>query len=402
MQAEGQSSTPPLRLDPGMAPGPDFIPLCIPHLPGNAVEYVAECVRSGMVSSAVGSYLDRFERAVADTAGAQYGVATVNGTAALHVALLLCGVGTDDEVLTSSLSFIAPANAIRYAGAWPVFIDAEPVYWQMDTDLVATFLRENCTRRDGALFNRRTGRRIAALLPVHVLGHPVDLDPLLALAEEYGVPVIEDATESLGATYRQRRVGGIGRIGCFSFNGNKLITTGGGGMLVTNDAELADRARYLTTQAKDDPVEYFHKEIGYNYRLTNLQAALGVAQMEELDGFIAKKRAIAARYAAELGDLPGFSPMQEAPWAQSVFWMYTARVGSNSRDLLRQLHALRIQTRPLWQALHQSPAHAGAECVGGAVAEALVRDCLSLPCSAGMSDADQTRVITALRSLQIQ
>jgi perosamine synthetase len=237
---------------------------------------------------------------------------------------------------------------------------------------------------------------------VHVLGHPVDLDSVVAIARRFGLAVIEDATEALGAEYRGSRVGSIGDAACLSFNGNKLLTTGGGGMIVTSRADWAHRARYLTTQAKDDPVEYVHGDIGYNYRLTNLLAAMGVAQLEQLEHYVEAKRSIARRYNAALADVPGLSPMKEAPWARSVFWMYTITIdpesfGMGSRDLMKRLAPV-AQTRPLWQPLHLSAPHQEAYCVGGAVAESLYRNALSLPCSVGLTAEDQGTVIQQVRA----
>ena len=380
-----------------------FVPLSVPEIRGNEWAYVKECLDTGWVSSA-GAFVERFEREMARVSGADHAVATASGTAALHVALAVAGVRPDDEVLVSALTFIAPANAIRYLGAWPVFIDAEPAHWQMDGRRVRDFLADGCVLRDGALRNRETGRRIAAILPVHILGHPVDLDPILDLAREHGLPVVEDATESLGASCRGRPVGQLGDVACYSFNGNKLITTGGGGMLVTRHEAWARRARYLTTQAKDDVIEYVHHEVGYNYRLTNLQAAMGVAQLEGLADFLAAKRRIAERYTAALRDVPGLAPMREAEWARSAWWMYTVGVdeavfGRDSRALMRALDARGIQTRPLWQPLHRSLAHAGSPVVSCPVADELNRVALSLPCSVGLPAADQERVIEALRGL---
>ena len=380
-----------------------FVPLSVPEIRGNEWAYVKECLDTGWVSSA-GAFVERFEREMARVSGADHAVATASGTAALHVALAVAGVRRDDEVLVSALTFIAPANAIRYLGAWPVFIDAEPAHWQMDGRRVRDFLADGCVLRDGALRNRETGRRIAAILPVHILGHPVDLDPILDLAREHGLPVVEDATESLGASCRGRPVGQLGDVACYSFNGNKLITTGGGGMLVTRHEAWARRARYLTTQAKDDAIEYVHHEVGYNYRLTNLQAAMGVAQLEGLADFLAAKRRIAERYTAALRDVPGLAPMREAEWARSAWWMYTVGVdeavfGRDSRALMRALDARGIQTRPLWQPLHRSPAHAGSPVASCPVADELNRVALSLPCSVGLPAADQERVIEALRGL---
>ncbi len=291
------------------APAPaGGIPLCVPEIRGNEWQYVRDCLDTGWVSS-VGSYVDRFERKLADTVGTSHAIATASGTAALHTALLVAGVEPEDEVLVSTLTFIAPANAVRYVGAWPVFIDAEPRYWQMDPQRVTDFLRGHCRRIRGVWRQRATGRRVRALLPVHVLGHPVDMTSLLSVAREHELVVIEDASESLGATCYGTPVGKLGHIACFSFNGNKLLTTGGGGMLVTDDPAYAARARYLTTQAKDDPIEYVHGAVGYNYRLTNVQAAIGVAQLEQLDDYVAAKRRIAARYAAAFDEIAGLRSM---------------------------------------------------------------------------------------------
>jgi perosamine synthetase len=386
--------------EPG-APAPqDFVPLCVPEIRGNEWKYIKECLDTNFVSS-VGPFVDRFERMLADYVGTRHAVATVNGTAALHVALLVAGVQADDEVLVPTLTFIAPANAVRYVGAWPVFVDVDPDYWQMDTAKVADFLQTECAWNKGELRNKTTGRRVRAVLPVHVLGHPVDLDPILELARQYDLAVIEDATESLGTEYKGRRVGALGSLGCFSFNGNKLVTTGGGGMITTDNEAWAKRAKYLTTQAKDDPLEYVHNEIGYNHRLSNVQAAMGCAQLEKVDEFFIAKRRIAARYTEAFKNTPGLSAMREAPWARSAFWMFTllvdaAAYGMNSRQLLRWLAERKIQSRPLWQPLHQSPAHRGAQAYKCEVAERLHRDALSLPCSVGLTAAEQQKVIDSI------
>jgi perosamine synthetase len=377
-----------------------FIPLIAPEIHGNEWRYVKECLDTAWISSA-GPYVDRFEKMVAQQAGAKHAVATVNGTSALHIALLVAGVQPDDEVLVSTLTFIAPVNAIRYVGAWPVFIDAEPEYFQMDPAGVVEFLGRDCRWSNGRLYNRRTGRRVTAVIPVHVLGHPVDLDPIISVARNFGLKVIEDATEGLGAAYNGHPLGGIGDVGCFSFNGNKIITTGAGGILVTNNDEWARRAKYLTTQAKDDPIEYLHREVGYNYRLSNLLAAVGCAQMEQLPAYIAAKRRIAARYTEKLQSVPGIVPMRSARWAASTFWMYTILVeeenfGMGSRLLLRTLASQNIQSRPLWQPIHQSPAHASEDKITMPVAEQLAQRGLSLPCSVGLSEAEQDAVIATI------
>lgn len=351
--------------------------------------------------SSVGPFVDRFEQMVAEYVGTQYAVATANGTAALHIALLVAGVKPDEEVLVSTLTFIAPVNAIRYVGAWPVFIDAEPNYWQMDSERVIDFLENQCRWIDGALYNRHTGRRVTAIIPVHILGHPVNLKPILEIAEKFGIKVIEDATEGLGAKYEGKNLGSLGELGCFSFNGNKMITTGGGGMIVTDHEVLARKAKYLTTQAKDDPVEYIHGMIGYNYRLTNLQAAVGCAQMEQLANYVESKRHIATKYDKALTNIPGIATMKEAAWAFSSYWLYTVLIdkekfGLDARTLLRNLEKRKIQSRPLWQPIHLSPAHAESYKEKLSIAERLYQQGLSLPCSVGLSDDEQNKVIDAL------
>ena len=379
----------------------DLIPLCVPEIRGNEWNYLKGCLDTNFVSS-VGPFVDRFEHMTAEYVGSRYAIATANGTAALHIALLVAGIKPDEEVLVSTLTFIAPVNAIRYVSAWPIFIDAEPDYWQMDAEKVTDFLESGCRWRNGALYNRETGRRVTAIVPVHILGHPVDLQPILAIAGKFNLKVIEDATEGLGATYRGKNLGSLGDIGCFSFNGNKMITTGGGGMIVTDHEEWARKAKYLTTQAKDDPIEYIHGMIGYNYRLTNLQAAVGCAQMEQLTTYVEAKRRIATQYANALKNVPGITIMQEAVWASSSFWLYTVLVnkekfGMDARELLRKLDAQKIQSRPLWQPIHQSPAHSESHTGALPIAERLYQEGLSLPCSVSLSEKDQDRVISVIQ-----
>lgn len=392
-----------MSFEPGAPARDNFIPLCVPEVRGNEWQYIKECLDTGWVSS-VGSYVDRFEHELAAYVGAKYAVATASGTAALHIALLVAGVQSDDEVLVSTLTFIAPANAIRYVGAYPVFIDAEPDYWQMDPQLVADFLKQQCHWQNGELRNKTTGRRVKAIIPVHILGHPVDMDPIVELARTYNLVVIEDATESLGAKYKNKMVGTLGNIACFSFNGNKIITTGGGGMIVTDNEAWATKAKYLTTQAKDDPVEYIHNEIGYNYRLNNIQAAMGVAQLEKLDEYIVAKRRIAATYTSQLAEIAGITVMPQADWADSIFWMYTILIndieyGIDSRTLLQRLTEVKIQTRPLWQPIHLSPAYPQALTIGCAMAEMLNQTALSLPCSVEVTGGQQMNVIEVIKDL---
>lgn len=389
--------------EPRALPDASGIALCVPYLGGREAEYLAECIATNYVSS-VGPFVPRFERAIADYVGTEFAVATVNGTAALHLALLAVGVRPDDEVLVSTLSFIAPANAVRYCGAWPVFIDAEIEHWQMSPAAVAEFLENRCVVRNGLTVNSATGRIVRAIVPVHILGHPVEMGPIVELAHRYGLAVVEDATESLGARYHGRHVGTLGDIACLSFNGNKLITTGGGGMVITSQRELAERCAYLSTQAKDDPIEYIHGAVGFNYRLTNIPAALGCAQMERIAEHIAAKRRIAERYASHLQSIPGLTIQAEASWAESIWWMTTIRIdheryGATSREVMLAFRQRGIATRPLWQPLHLSPAHATAAESNAwprPIAERLVAEALSLPSSVGLTDREQETVVGAL------
>jgi perosamine synthetase len=339
---------------------------------------------------------------LADYVGAKYALATVNGTAALHVALLIAGVQPDDEVLVSTLSFIAPANAIRYAGAWPVFMDAEPLYWQMDPEKVVDFIEKECHWQKGRLTNRTTGRRVKAILPVHILGHPCDMDPILDVAQKYGLAIVEDATETLGARHKGRMVGHLGDIACFSFNGNKLITTGGGGMIVTDNQKWADRARYLTTQAKDDPIEYIHNEIGYNYRLSNIQAAMGVAQMEQIEGFIAKKRAIAQTYEKGFHDLEGVTLMPAQPHTEPVYWLYTILMHQETtleerKAVIRDLNESGIGSRPLFHPLHGLLPYLNCQAFQIEHAVRLYHRGVSLPSSVGLEEPDLERCVATVK-----
>lgn len=377
------------------------IPLSEPLLAGNEARYVADCVETGWVSS-VGAYVDRFEGEMAAFTGSAHAVATVNGTAALHVSMLVAGVERDDEVVMPTLTFIAPANAVRYVSAWPVFLDVEPGSWQLDVDVVERFLLEGCEQRAGGTFDRATGRRVRAILAVDILGHPCDLERLSALAAEYRLALVEDATESLGATLNGRGAGTLGDIGCLSFNGNKIMTTGGGGMILMRHREQAERAHHLTTQAKIDPIEYIHGEVGFNYRLTNIQAALGCAQLEQLDGFLARKRQIAASYQAGLAGVPGIGTMEVSDAVSCSWWLYTITVdptvcATDSRGLMAELARRSITSRPLWQPLHQSPAHPGSRSLACPVAEGLYARALSLPSSVSLTAFDQERVIESVR-----
>ena len=333
--------------------------------------------------------------------GVPHAVAIVNGSAALQLALHAAGVRADDEVLLPTLTFIASAGAIAHCGAHPVFLDVEPVAWGIDPDKVADFLTRECEIRAGAVIDRATGRRVSALMPVHLYGHPCDLDPLLEICRRWPLAMVEDATESLGALYRGRRVGADGSSGCLSFNGNKIITAGGGGMVLTRDAAIAARVRSLSTQARSDPLEWVHDEIGFNYRLTNLQAAVGAAQLEQLEDFLDRKRQTALAYTKAFERVDGVMPFREAPWARTNWWLPTVlldpRRCPDVRALIRDLNADGVQVRPLWHPLHRQPPFRGAR-VGRAieVADRLWDRGLCLPSSVGITAEERQTVIDAL------
>ena len=370
------------------------IPLAIPHLGGNESEYVHQCLSAGMVSS-VGEFVPRFEREFAAVVGARHAIACASGTAALHVALQVAGVTPGDEVFVSDFTFMASVNAVSYLNARPVLVDSETDTWNMDPDL----LRDELNRR------RTAGEPMPkAVELVHVLGQPAATDRILAIAEDFGVAVVEDAAEALGATVGLKHVGTFGRLGAFSFNGNKIMTTGGGGMIVTDDPELAARAKHLTTQAKIEGLGYLHDEVGYNYRLTNVAAALGVAQLEQLPQFLARKRSIANRYDAALADLDDLTLPPRLPSSHSTYWLYSVLLGPMdggpaTRDaIMADLRAVSIDARPLWRPIHLQPPYAGVKTLGGAVGQDLFARGLSLPCSVALTDDQQNRVLDVLRS----
>jgi len=382
------------------------IPLSVPCIRGNAWKYVKECIDTEWVSSA-GPFVDRFEDECRRFVGSSHAVACVNGTAALHVALRLVGVSGGDEVIVPTVTFAAPVNAVRYLDAHPVFMDSDE-YYNLDVAKTVDFLATETDTSNGRTVNRKTGRRIAAALVVHVFGNAARLEPLVAACRERGLPLVEDSTESLGTRYtdgafNQRHTGTIGDIGCFSFNGNKIITTGGGGMLVTDHEPYAARAKYLTTQAKDDEVRFVHGDVGYNYRLTNLQAALGVAQFEELPSFLEAKRGIYERYRSALADVEGLTVAQAPPYAINNHWLCAVRVDSSryGRDregLMADLAARKIQTRPLWHLNHLQKPYLGAQSYHIDRALCLLEQTLTIPCSVALTAEQQQTVVAALRA----
>ncbi len=374
------------------------IPLSVPVIKGNEWKYVKDCLDTGWVSYA-GAYVEKFEKKVASYLGAKYAVATVNGTAALHMSLLVSGVCAGDEVIVPALTFVAPANAVRYCGAEPVFMDCDASTLCIDTEKTAEFIKKWTTRKkDGCVYNKKTGRRIKAVIPVHVFGHPADMDRLRSVCSRNGIDIIEDATESLGSEYKGKKTATLGLAGCLSFNGNKIITTGGGGMVVTDDRKLAERIRHITTQAKKDPFEYYHDDVGYNYRLSNLQAAVGVAQMERLESYVRIKRANAGLYRDQLAGLRNSEFLGEAPWARSNFWFYTLKVAAADRKpLMKHLLSKGIQVRPVWRLMNTLPMFRKNTAYRIENALRAYSTCINLPCSVDLKAADIRYVVSRIK-----
>ncbi|MDR2556705.1 MAG: LegC family aminotransferase [Bacteroidales bacterium] len=333
----------------------DFIPLHDPRFVGNEEKYLNECIDSNFVSS-VGEFVGRFERMCADYTGAKYAVAAMNGTSALHVALLMAGVTSKDEVITQPLTFIATANAISYTGAAPVFVDVDRDTMGLSPASMEEFLFANAEMRDdGFCYNKVTGKRIAACVPMHTFGHPVKLDELVRLCKKYNIVLVEDAAESIGSTYKGKHTGTFGKLGILSFNGNKVITTGGGGMILTDDEEIAKYAKHITTQAKvPHRWEFAHDEIAYNYRLTNISAALGCAQMESLPQFIEAKRKLAEAYKAFFADTD-YIFFAEPKDCQSNYWLNVilAKNREQRDKLLTYTNDNGVMTRPIWRLMNE-------------------------------------------------
>jgi pyridoxal phosphate-dependent aminotransferase EpsN len=366
--------------------------LSSPHLSGLEQQYVADAFATNWVTP-LGPHVDAFEREFAEAVGARHAVAVSSGTAALHLALKLAGVGAGDEVLTSTLTFVASVNPIVYLGAVPAFIDSERSSWNMDPGLLEEALEQRA----------RTGRLPKAVVVVHLYGQSADLDPIAAACARHGVALIEDAAEALGASYKGQAPGTVGAIGIYSFNGNKIITTAGGGMLVTPDAALAAHARKLATQARDPAPHYEHSELGYNYRLSNVLAAIGRGQLRVLKDRVAARRRNFAFYAEALGDLPGVEFMPEAAWGTHTRWLTTLTIDPQlfgvGRETLRQsLDAAGIEARPVWKPMHLQPLYAGCSVIGGAVASELFTNGLCLPSGSNLSELDLERVVTIIRN----
>lgn len=363
-----------------------------PHMSGLEIGYVEEAFATNWIAPA-GPHIEAFEQEFCEVVGCSYAVAVASGTAAIHLGLLVLGVGPGDEVLVSTLTFAASVNPIIYQGARPVFVDSERRSWNMDPELLAKALEERARRN----------RLPKAVVLVHLYGQSADIDPIKEACDRYGVPILEDAAEALGSTYKGKAPGTFGKLGAFSFNGNKIITTSGGGMLVSEDKKLIDHARKLATQARDPAPHYQHSEIGYNYRLSNVCAGIGRGQLRVLEDRVAARRRNFDYYYRALSDVPGIEFMPEAPWGRHTRWLTCLTIdpekfGATREDVRLALESANIESRPVWKPMHLQPVFSQYEAVGGSVAEDLFNRGLCLPSGSNLTEADLERVVDIVRS----
>ncbi len=375
-----------------------FIPLSVPNLKGRELEYVTKAIETEWVSTA-GSYITKFEQQLAGYVGMEDAVACQSGTAGLHLALLVSGVKQGEEVIVPTLTFIAAVNPVKYIGAEPIFMDCDDSL-TMDPDKLEAFCEEECTFNNNALMNKKTGKKVSAIVVVHIFGNMADMMKIARIAKKYHLKLIEDATEALGTyytdgMYQGKFAGTIGDIGVYSFNGNKIITTGGGGMIVSTDKKLLERCRYLSTQAKDDNVYFIHNEIGYNYRMTNIQAAIGLAQLEQLEDFIQTKKENYSLYQGKGIEL--------LPFRKDIrpnYWLYSYL--TKSRDaLLQYLNNDNIQTRPIWKLIHTLIPYEAAQAYKIEKAIHYYDDILNIPCSTNLSASDVDTVAAAILKFHV-
>ena len=362
-------------------------PVAEPEIGEEELSNVIEAVRGGWISSK-GRFIEEFERAFANYIGVKYGVATSSGTTALHLALVALGIGPGDEVIVPDLTFAATINAVLYTGAKPVIVDIHPDYWCMDPDKI----------------EEAVNPRTKAIIPVHLYGHPCDMDPIVEIASRYNLYIIEDAAEAHGAEYKGRKVGSFGHISCFSFYGNKIITTGEGGMVLTNDGELAERIRILRDHGMNPKKRYWHEVVGFNYRMTNTQAAIGLAQLSKIDKFIEKKRKIARIYAEELSSVAGITLHPEMSWAKCVFWLYSILIDPNKArikrdELIEKLEKEGIETRKFFYPLHEMPLYKNYAIFAYPISSEISRHGLNLPSSVKLSEDDVRFIAHEVREI---
>ncbi len=380
------------------------IPLSEPVLRGKEWSYLKQCLDTGWLSSA-GKFVGLFENSICQHVGVKYAVACVNGTAGLHLALRLCKVENNNEVIVPTLTFIASINAVKYLNAEPVFMDCDD-FMNIDVEKLETFCSKECALSKNGLRNKKSGRLVKAVIAVHVFGNPCDMEAIMRIARKYRLKVVEDAAESLGSTYsagkyKNKHTGTIGDIGVYSFNANKIITTGGGGMLLTNNNKLAKKAKYLINQAKDDEIKYIHNEIGYNFRMTNLQAALGLAQMDLLKQFIKIKKANYYRYSELLQVTRGLSLLKCPPKTSPNYWFYSLVINQHyfgkSRDIvMKKLAKANIESRPVWQLNHLQKPYLKNQAYMISKAKWFWQRVLNIPCSVSLKTSDINRVVETI------
>ena len=380
------------------------IPLSVPSIKGNEWKYLKECLDTEWISSA-GKYVDLFEKNISEYTGSKYAIACVNGTSAIQISLHLAGVCPGDEVIVPTLTFIAPVNAIAYNGAIPIFMDADK-YYNIDIEKTIHFINKETYFKNGFSYNKSSKNKISAIVPVHVWGNGCLLDELVAICNERNIQIVEDASESLGTsylegTYSDNHTGTIGKFGCISFNGNKIISTGGGGMILTDDSMLAEKAKYLTTQAKDDEVKYIHNSIGYNFRLTNIQAALGVAQLESLPEFLIKKKKIFRYYSEGIKEIQGLLIADVPSYCQNNHWLNLLQIKKDiyiddRNHIFSKFEKNNIQTRPVWFLNHMQLPYKNNQNYKIENAINLIENSLCLPSSTNLKTNDMDRVIQQL------
>jgi len=378
-----------------------MIPLSIPNINGNEWQYVKDCLDTGWISSA-GEYVNKFEEAIEGYTGAKYAIACMNAPVGLQVSLNLAGVTNQDIVIAPNLTFVATLNAISYSGAEIALIDVCEDSWQIDVDLLQKWLEENTKTKvvngKPVTTDNSSGKKIAAIMPVYVLGGFFDIDKLVEIGSRYGISIIEDSTEALGSFLKGKHAGTFGLTGVLSFNGNKIISTGGGGMILTDDKEIADRAKHITTTAKTDPLDYFHDEIGYNYRLVNILAAIGVAQMENFDSILKRKKQIDALYRKELVGIGDIKFQENNPNTDPNCWLFTFRT-KKMRKLLTHLNNNKIQSRPFWTPMNNLPMYKNLRYINdNDISNKIFNECISIPSSSNLNKEDQYKVISKIKN----
>ncbi|NLY45190.1 MAG: LegC family aminotransferase [Tissierella sp.] len=386
-----------------------FIPLSIPNLKGNELKYVTQAIKTEWVSTG-GPYVSDFENKIAEYVSSRGAVSCQNGTSGLHVALMVCGVSKEDEVIVPTLTFIAAVNPVKYIGAEPIFMDCDDSLC-MDANKLLEFCLNECSFIDGKLINNHTKKHIKAIIVVHVFGNMANMEKIMKTAERFNLKVIEDATEALGTyytdgQYKGKYAGTIGTVGIYSFNGNKIITTGGGGMIVSDNEELLNQAKHLTTQAKSDELYYTHDEIGYNYRMTNLQAALGLAQLEQLEDFIGIKEDNYNLYKEAINEIQGLSILDFEENIRSNYWFYALKCNDsfplNRDEIIEYLSSKGIQSRPIWGLINEQKPYIVSQSYKIEKAKHYIERIVNIPCSSSLSDEEVRYVIECLKIINLE